>query len=318
MSTPSLNPSEVLPTTAPPAAQKPPAKTKQVHNCNFRLAGRLSNEDARSVIAIHTIFAQHVTDALDAYLGGGVEVKFGTLNQLAIKDYLAEISEPSYVVPFSSGLVTVEFGVDMVFPIVELLMGGAAEPQSASRDLSEIEEEVMHDVVRLIVRQAETLWAIPGIALNAEPRIKPSMMYQSFRPTEKLAVLRFEITLGNAAGAFNLVLAKPLLDSLIKKMKEDQPQKKQKLRSFPSPPLRERILDCDMEVVTELTGIKVAVKDLVALQPGSVLKLRAPNRMAGMLTAGGRGLFEAVPVRNGTQRAAQLGPRVSSTDLKRG
>jgi flagellar motor switch protein FliM len=144
------------------------------------------------------------------------------------------------------------------------------------------------------------------------------MMYQSFRPTEKLAVLRFEITLGNAAGAFNLVLAKPLLDSLIKKMKEDQPQKKQKLRSFPSPPLRERILDCDMEVVTELTGIKVAVKDLVALQPGSVLKLRAPIRMAGMLTAGGRGLFEAVPVRNGTQRAAQLGPRVSSTDLKRG
>jgi flagellar motor switch protein FliM len=294
----------------------PPVKTKQVHNCNFRLAGRLSNEDARAVIAIHEIFARHATEALEAYVGAGVEVKFGTLNQLAIKDYLAEIPELSYVVPFSSGLVAVEFGVDMVFPIVELLMGGAAEPQTASRDLSEIEEEVMHDVVRLIVRQAESVWAIPALTLNAEPRTKPSSMYQNFRPTEKLAILRFEITLGDAAGAFNLVLAKPLLDSLIKKMKEDQPQKKQKLRSFPSPPLRERILDCDTEVVTELTGLKVAVKDLVALQPGSVLKLRAPIRMAGSLTAGGRALFEAVPVRNGTQRAAQLGPRVSSTDWK--
>lgn len=310
MSTPSLSPSEEMPVTAPPV------RTKQVHSCNFRLAGRLSNEDARAVIALHEIFAHHVTEALEAYVGAGVEVKFGTLNQLAIKDYVAEIPELSYVVPFSSGQVAVEFGLDMVFPIVELLMGGAAEPQSASRDLSEIEEEVMHDVVKLIVRQAESVWAIPALTLNAEPRIKPLSMYQSFRPTEKLAVLRFEITLGNAAGAFNLVLAKPLLDLLTKKMKEDQPQKKQKLRSFPAPPLRERILDCDTEVVTELTGLKVAVKDLVALQPGSVLKLRAPIRMAGSLTAGGRALFEAVPVRNGTQRAAQLGPRVSSTDWK--
>jgi flagellar motor switch protein FliM len=104
---------------------------------------------------------------------------------------------------------------------------------------------------------------------------------------------------------------------LMAQIKQDQPQKQTRVWSFPSPPLRERILECDVEVSSELPCLKVAVRDLIALQPGSVLKLRAPIRIPGMLTAGGRGLFEAVPVRSGTQRAAQLGRRAPSTEWKR-
>jgi flagellar motor switch protein FliM len=67
-----------------------------------------------------------------------------------------------------------------------------------------------------------------------------------------------------------------------------------------------------VQVAAELQGMRVAVKDLLALQPGSVLKLRAPVRTPGMLTAGGQGIFEATPVRNGSQKAAQLGRRIST------
>ncbi len=118
-------------------------------------------------------------------------------------------------------------------------------------------------------------------------------------------------------GSFKLVLPTEFLNVLMTQINRDQPQKDARVWSFPTPPLRERILDCDFEVSSELTGLKVAVRDLIALQPGSVLKLRAPIRNPGVLTAGGRSMFEAVPVRNGTQRAAQLGRRVASTDWKR-
>jgi flagellar motor switch protein FliM len=53
----------------------------------------------------------------------------------------------------------------------------------------------------------------------------------------------------------------------------------------------------------------VAVRDLISLQPGCVLKLRAPIRNPGMLTVEGLEIFEAVPVRNRAQKAAQLGRR---------
>jgi len=36
-----------------------------VHSCNFRSAGRLSNEDARTLTALHETFAFHLAGALD-------------------------------------------------------------------------------------------------------------------------------------------------------------------------------------------------------------------------------------------------------------
>jgi len=267
--------------------------------------------------AIHETLSQHIVAALERFLGTSPEVKLGTLDQQSVKDHVAGIPAFTYIVPFASGLVTVEFDNELVFPIIELLMGGHVDAQSTSRDLSEIEEEIMQDVVLLIVRQAEPVWAIPGLSLDPGSRIKPAAMLQGFRPTEKLTSLRFAATIAGVIGGFNLVLSNALLDLLLKKIKEGQPQKKVKVRSFPLPPLRERILDCEWEVTAELPQLKVAVKDLVTLQPGSVLKLRAPIRTPGMLTAAGHGLFEAIPVRSGSQRAAQLGQHANSQDWKR-
>jgi flagellar motor switch protein FliM len=100
---------------------------------------------------------------------------------------------------------------------------------------------------------------------------------------------------------------------LLNQIKEDRPQKKSSVRFFPTPSIRERILDCDFTVTACLPTMKVAVRDLVALQPGSVLKLRAPVKSAGMLTIEGQETFEATPVRNGTQKAAQLGRKIQRT-----
>ena len=85
------------------------------------------------------------------------------------------------------------------------------------------------------------------------------------------------------------------------------------MKYFPTATIRERILDCDVAVAADLPSMKVSVRDLVGLQPGCVLKLRAPVRTPGMLTVGGREIFEANPVRNGAQKAAQVGRRVQLT-----
>lgn len=314
MSTPNQNPVEASQTAQP---VPPPAKARSVQRCNFRVAGRLSNEDVRALSAMHEIVAKHIAGAMDAYLATALDVRFAAVSETTAKNHVEELPPLSYVMPFASGLVMLEVNLDLVFPIIDLLMGGAGDAKNSDRDLSEIEEEIMQDIALLILREVEAVWAVPDLPLLPMPPIKPSMLLQSFRPSEKLTLLRFEMSLGTITGTFNLVLSTPYCDLLIKRIKEDGPQRKSRVWSFPPPPLRERILDCEMEVMAELPGLKVAVKDLVALQPGSVLKLRAPIRNPGMLTAAGRELFEAVPVRSGSQRAAQLGRRTHSADWKR-
>src|SRR5579863_9378779 len=139
------------------AQQSSSNRQRTVYSCNFRSAGRLSNENARSLTSIHETFARHLATALDAYLGTGLEVKLSTLDQLPIKDHIAAIPSLTYIIPFSLSTIPstmiVECDIDLVFPIVDLLLGGSGGPGGTGpglRELSEIEEEIMHDVVSLI------------------------------------------------------------------------------------------------------------------------------------------------------------------------
>lgn len=307
--------------TAQRAKQDGSEKQRTVVDCNFRSAGRLSNENARTLTTIHETFARHVATALDAYLGTGIEVKLSGLDQRPIKEHIAAIPPLTYIVPFSlstiPGATIVECDINLVFPIVDLLLGGVGHPGGGPRDLSEIDEEIMQDVIALIVRQAESIWRLPNMPLSVNRRVKSSVLHQYCPPNEKVTSVKFEVDISGTIGTFNLVFPAAFLNLIIQQFKLDQPQKKGSVRFFPRPSIRERILDCDVGVAAELQGLRVAVRDLLALLPGSVLKLRAPVRTPGMLTAGGQGIFEATPVRNGVQKAAQLGRRVSSTNWER-
>lgn len=300
----------------------PQAKQKTVVSCDFRNAGKLSNENARALNSVHEVFARRLSIALDGWLGTAVEVKQGGIEQQPLTEHIAAIAPLSYIVPFTLSTIQssmiVECDADIVFALIEVLLGGKGAPAAGSRELSEIEEEIMQDVMALVARQVESVWRFPHLSLTPGRRIKPSLVQQYGQSNERLAIAKFQMELGPAKGALRMVLPTAFLGALIQQIKQDEPRKKSAVRYFPRPGIRERILDCDIEVAAELPGLRVSVRDLVALQPGSVLKLRAPVRMPGMLTAGGRGFFEAVPVRNGSQKAAQLGRRVASTNFERG
>ena len=304
-------------------SKKAGGKHRTVHACDFRSAGRLSNENARSLTALHETFARRVVSALDAYLGTGLSIKLQTLDQLPIKDHIAGIPPLSYIVPFTlstmPSTMILECDVDLVFPIIELLLGGTVTAVSSARELSEIEEEIMQDVTSLIARQAEGAWHIPHMSLVANRRIKSSLVHQYCPPNDKVTMAKFEMEIAGVTGTFQLVFPSSFVAILITQIKLDEPQKKKGgLRYFPAAGIRERILDCDVTVAAGVPRMKVAVRDLIALQPGCVLKLRAPVRTPGTLTAEGMELFEAIPVRNGSQKAAQLVRRIQATGWGRG
>jgi flagellar motor switch protein FliM len=263
---------------------------------------------------LNETFARRLATALDAYLGTGLELKVKTLEQLPVKEHIAAIPPLSYIVPFSVNTIPstmiMECDTDLVFPIIELLLGGVDISTPGARDLSEIEEEIMQDVTSLFARQAEMAWRMPAMALESNRRIKASQLVHYCPPNEKVTSVRFEVEIAGVTGTFQFVFPGAFVNALIKQVKLEEPKKKGGLRFFPAPSIRERMLDCDVVLEAGVPRVKVAVRDLIALQPGCVLKLRAPVRTPGMLTIEGMEMYEAAPVRNGSQKAAQLGRRI--------
>jgi flagellar motor switch protein FliM len=199
--------------------------------------------------------------------------------------------------------------IALIFPIIDLLLGGAGTASEEARELTDIDEEIMQSVTALIIKEVERSWRTLNLSLTPGRCIKPAMIQQVFLANEKLVLLMFEMTLGGTTGPFNIVLPTSFVGFLLRHLKAAQSKKISSLRLLRNPSLRERILDCDFTVAADITQMRVVVKDLIDLKPGTILRMNAPVRIPGRLTVEDVEIFEALPVRNGARKAAQLSAR---------
>jgi flagellar motor switch protein FliM len=289
-------------------------RARTIHSCNFRYAGRLSNENARALTALHEKFALNVTNSLEVYLGTSIRLKMLSLEQLTLQAYITSISPNTYLLPCALNVMESSFLMEMdirlIFPIIDLLLGGAGTTASdEARDLTEIDEEIMESITRLIVKEVDRSWRTLNLSLTPGRCMKPAQITQIYPANEKLVLLMFEMTVGATVGSFKIVLPTSFVGFLLRHMKAAQSKKISILRHLPNPSLRERILDCEFNVAVDITHMGVLVKDLIDLKPGTILKMKAPVKNPGRLTVEGVDIFEALPVRNGTLKAAQLSCR---------
>ena len=303
--------SDMTMNTAMRSEQHP--KPRTIHSCNFRYAGRLSNENARALTALHEKFALSVTNSLELYLGTSLRLKLLSLEQMAILDYTSKIASNSYLLPCALNVMESNFLIEMdialIFPIIDLLLGGAGTASEDTRELTDIDEEIMQSVTALIIKEVERSWRTLNLSLTPGRCIKPAVIQQVFLANEKLVLLMFEMTLGGTTGPFNIVLPTSFVGFLLRHLKAAQSKKISSLRLLRNPSLRERILDCDFTVAADITQMRVVVKDLIDLKPGAILRMKAPVRNPGRLTVEDVEIFEALPVRNGARKAAQLSSR---------
>jgi flagellar motor switch protein FliM len=292
------------------ASKTTSTKPRSIQPCNFRYAGRLSNENARALNSLHEKFAVNVTNSLEVYLGTSLRLKLASLEQMAMQDYIAGIAANSYLLPCALNIMEssflMEMDVQLIFPIIDLLLGGTGVISNESRELTEIDEEIMQSVMGLIVQQVERTWRSLNVSLTPGHCIKPAMIQQIFPINEKLVLLVFEMTVGGTTGPFTIVLSTSFVGFLLRHLKASQSKKSSSMRHLHNPSLRERILDCDFTVAADITQMRVSVRDLIDMKPGTILKMRAPVKAPGRITVEDVDIFEAAPVRNGTMKAAQL------------
>jgi flagellar motor switch protein FliM len=297
--------------TEPVAESSIPLQKRQtIHPCNFRYAGRLSNENARTLTSLHERLAVNVASALEVYLGASLRMKMLTLEQLAVQDYVGTLAPNSYLLPCALNVMEsnflMEIDIPLIFPIIDLLLGGAGTTSEEVRELTEIDEEIMQSVSSMIVQQIERSWRALNLSLTPGHCIRPAAVTQIFPANEKLVLLTFEMEIAEISGHVKIMLPTSFVGFLLRHLNAAQSKKRLNLRHFPSPSLRERILECNFLTSVDMTQIRVQVKDLIDLRPGTILKMKAPVKNPGHVTVEDVNIFEASPVRNGVLKAAQL------------
>ena len=137
------------------------------------------------------------------------------------------------------------------------------------------------------------------------PSLKPALVGQIFATEERVVSLHFEITLGRTQAGMRVVLPVAFCNALVRSSHHESGHLGSETSSLL--PLRERVMECNMKLSAELTGLEISVGELLDMRPGSVLNLRAPVEHAVRLSIQNYPVFEMTPVRLKGRKTAQLG-----------
>ncbi len=282
--------------------------------CNFRSAGRLSNESARTLTSLHEVVARYLTNSLDVYLGTGLEVRLSSLEQVAMEEFKTKCMAGGYMLPCttrsSGSSVLLEMDNQLMFTVIDLLLGGTGEKVESVREVTEIDEDIMEGVGSLIAQEIERAWQPVGYSLTPGKCVKPNYAHRIFPQTEKVLRIKFDVNVAGMTGALYVSFPASLAGSLVRSTRADHAGGQGGSSFDQVPDLRKRMLDCKFALSGELPDLRVPVRHLAAIKEGSVLMLSTPVSGPAKLMLEGKTYFNAVPVREGNNKAMQLVQRL--------
>ena len=304
------------------AAEKPKASEDErtLTACNFRQSARISKEQLRSVSQLHEVFARNLTHSLGAYLRLAFEVNLVSAEQLNYGEFLQRIPEVTYLVSMTllpMGVsAAIEIDLPLAFPIIDVLLGGPGRAEATVREITEIEEQILESVVKIIGRELEGTWLpVLEVQFAFDARLRQPDISRLMPPNEKILSLSFEIRMPESRGMLNIALPAAVANGLLRKLTQQASYRKQRGTADSTSQMLRRLDHCLFPIQLVLPEQRVRVSRILSLEPGDVLKLDYSLGDAANILVSGKELFHARPVRAGGRRAAQVDGRVHSLDV---
>jgi flagellar motor switch protein FliM len=244
---------------------------------NFRRPDRVSKEQLRSLHFLHDRFALNVSTSLSAFLRSMTEVSIVSVEQFAYSEFLMSLPDPTafYAVGLSlyDGVGALELNPSVAFTMVDRLLGGTGYTPGPNRALTEIEQNVIDSVVKLLLDNLTETWKpVANMEFRIHGRETRPQMLQVTGPTEIVILLVFDIRIADTRGMVNLCIPAAAIEAV----GEAFAQGWQRNRRQPSPDeeawLHANLGRVQVPVTAQLETT-LSARDLVALKPGDVLSL---------------------------------------------
>jgi flagellar motor switch protein FliM len=188
------------------------------------------------------------------------------------------------------GSAIIEINPSLVFFIIDRLFGGQGRPSEQNRELTLIEQNVIHRIVERGLNDLKERWEHIGVFT---PRIETyetnPQFVQIAPPGETVILISLEVRMENASGLMSLCFPYMLLESVINSLSGEswisaQSQSSPETRQM----LEHEIESLDLPVAAVIGETKLTIRDLLQLQQGDVLCLDKQKDSDLMIKVGGK------------------------------
>jgi flagellar motor switch protein FliM len=278
---------------------------------DVRQAGQIGREQVQSISTLHEGFARNLTHAVGAYLRIAFTAALVSAEHLTYGEVLHRFPEVSYLASCKlapvGATVLLQLDLAVAFPLIDVLLGGQGGASAApERQLTEIEEQILETVMRIICRELQSAWQVLALEFEFEARQQTEQVQRLMPSEEKTLSLNFDITVAESRGTLNLVFPAVVSNALLRKLSAGWVRAKLRARPDSEQRWRDRLRVCPFGVEAAMTIPGVPLRDLMNLSPGSLLVLKTPAQPAAVLRVSGCDMFMATVARRGRLRAAQV------------
>lgn len=293
---------------------------KSIATFNLHRSKEPTADQISAVTRLHEPFARRLSSSLSAHFRVTFEINVLSVEQLVYEKFLARLSDPTYfvsvhVMPIDAR-AAIQLAIALAYPIIDVALGGSggAAESVEIRDLTEIEEQILESVFRLMLLDLHTAWApVLDLDFQFEQRQRNVQMQSTMQPGEKVLCIVFECQVAESSGTMAIVFPAAIANALLRRLSA-QWSNTQRIPSRDSRRrLREHLFDSRFSVDLSLPKSPLSIRQLIELAPDSVLTLPLRAREPIYLNVAGKPMFLAYPVRHGTKRAARIERRISFT-----
>jgi flagellar motor switch protein FliM len=259
------------------ARAKRPQGSDSVFAYNFRRPDRVSKEQIRSLHFLHDRFARNVATSLSAYLRAVTDVVITSVEQFTYSEFLMSVPDPTafYAVSMAplEGLAALELNPNVAFTMIDRMLGGSGRNVAVNRALTEIEQNVIDGVVKLITENLTDTWrGIVDVQFRVSARETRPQMLQVAAPNEVVVLLAFDMKIGDARGMLSICIPASAIESVGSSFRQTW----QRTRREPTPADRRNLLGNLARIplgVTAALDSTLPARDLLKIRPGDVLSL---------------------------------------------
>lgn len=290
--------------------QEDAAAKAQIYD--FRRPDRIAKDQLRAIHLLHENFARSLASSLSAYLRAYVAVNLISVEQLAFMEFAQVLPSPTSMVSLSmkpyDGNALLELNPSLVFPILEMLLGGSGQGTlKPDREITEIEQSILDGLLRIILNDLRAAWGgVASIDFAIDSHETEPQLLQILAPNEAVVAISMEISIGEMSGIMNLGI--PSITVKMLRQKFDQQWSVRKTRASEDEHVRTlRILQpALLRAESVLRGPTLSVASLLALQEGDVLAFDYPVEQPLDLTLNGSLKYRGEIVMSGRKRAIQV------------
>jgi flagellar motor switch protein FliM len=286
--------------------------THRAQAYDFRRPDRIAKDQLRAIHLLHENFARSLASSLSAYLRAYAAVTLVSVEQLSFQEFTQCLHSPTCMITLKmkpcDGSAVLELSPSLVFPIVEMLLGGTGKAQSGlNREITEIEQSILEGLFRIVLHDLRNAWhPVTPMEFSIDGHETEPQLLQILAPSEAVVAISIEVRLGDLSGMMNIGIPSIIVKMLRQRFDQQWSLRRGESKDEDHARVFRLISAGKVSVEARLQGSTVAVSSLLAIKEGSTLVFDNQIGSPVDVILNGTSKFQGNIVPSGRKRAIEI------------